>query len=408
MFEKPIMVIDSQKIYKILLLSVLLIIYILICAETDIFIPSFPEMINYFGLEENKVQLVLITNSVAMCFSSLIVGPISDVIGRRKTLLIGLLLLFIASIICALVSNFKVFLLSRFIQGAGASVPLIISTALIFESNDLEDTTKIFTFSNAAIAFFIALAPIFGGYMTMQYGWRVNFIFIAVLGGISLLIALLIVKETLPQTQRKEINFQETFLNYKKIIMHKHFILYNLIASFPMIVFMIYVSNISIIFINHLSISIINTSYYQASTIFTFIIFSLISTKIIELKGVNFIIKLGFVIIVIFTYIFYIFADYISNFATYITIIVNCITIGGAFIFPGYNSKILSIFPENLGASGAVCMVIRHFLTAILIMFSEYVFDGTIKPVALIIATYLTCILLFKLYIHYIDIIKSA
>ncbi|MGB4190947.1 MAG: MFS transporter, partial [Rickettsiales bacterium] len=110
----------SEKAYQLILLSMVVIIYILVCAEADIYVPAFPQMIKYFDVAENEIQLILSINFIGLFFSGLIAGPLSDSFGRRKVILAGLALLMVSSIILVMLDNFKLLLFWRFIQGIAA------------------------------------------------------------------------------------------------------------------------------------------------------------------------------------------------------------------------------------------------------------------------------------------------
>ena len=117
MIVKPLFRKFSEKTYHLILLSMAIIMYILVCAEADIYVPAFPQMIKYFGVAENEIQLVLSVNFIGLCIAGLIVGPLSDSFGRRKVILFGLGLLMVSSIVLVTLDDFKLLLFWRFIQG---------------------------------------------------------------------------------------------------------------------------------------------------------------------------------------------------------------------------------------------------------------------------------------------------
>lgn len=59
----------SAKTYDIALLSLVTIMYIALCAEADMYVPAFPQMINYFGVHENHIQLILSINFGGFMYS---------------------------------------------------------------------------------------------------------------------------------------------------------------------------------------------------------------------------------------------------------------------------------------------------------------------------------------------------
>ncbi len=77
----------SAKAAELWLLALVALMFIAMCAEADMYVPAFPEMVQYFSTTEDKIQLILSLNFVGLCIASLICGPLSDAFGRRRILL---------------------------------------------------------------------------------------------------------------------------------------------------------------------------------------------------------------------------------------------------------------------------------------------------------------------------------
>jgi MFS transporter, DHA1 family, multidrug resistance protein len=77
-----------DRIKEIKYLSVIIIIFIAACIETDIYLPAFPDMMKAFSVSESAIQGLLTWNFVGICISGPFYGPISDSFGRKKPLLV--------------------------------------------------------------------------------------------------------------------------------------------------------------------------------------------------------------------------------------------------------------------------------------------------------------------------------
>ncbi len=115
MLENPVIKNISSKMSDIALLTLVILMFVALCAEADIYVPSFPEMIKYFGVGENQIQLILSINFAGLCIASLVSGPLSDSFGRRKILVYGLLVFFISSVGCVFATKFNTMIFWRFI-----------------------------------------------------------------------------------------------------------------------------------------------------------------------------------------------------------------------------------------------------------------------------------------------------
>jgi hypothetical protein len=150
----------------------------------------------------------------------------------------------------------------------------------------------------------------------------------------------------------------------------------------------VYVANLSVIFINHLGISLAHFSYYQATTAATFVIFSLLSVKLIAAKGIDYTKNLGgFLALIGSIGIFYISQVDFKD-VNIICLSMAFIAAGGAMMVSTFGLKAISIFPNMNGTAMAMMTAVRQLLASGLVMLSELFFDGTIIPVAIIIFVY--------------------
>jgi MFS transporter, DHA1 family, multidrug resistance protein len=215
MLEKPVFNHLSTKAYDLALIVLVTIMYIALCAEADIYVPAFPDMINFFDVAENQIQLILSINFFGLCVSGLVVGPLSDSFGRRKVLLLGLALFVLSSLGCTLTNEFMPMLFFRLLQGIAASVPMVIGVAAFLDRYSQEKAGKLIGIVNSVISASMAGAPIAGAWLNQVFNWRANFVVILMLATISFLGTLFFIVETLPKQNRKafKLNGIETIIS---------------------------------------------------------------------------------------------------------------------------------------------------------------------------------------------------
>jgi DHA1 family bicyclomycin/chloramphenicol resistance-like MFS transporter len=385
MFIQPLFPNLPTKISDFILISLVTLMYVTLCAEADMYVPAFPQMIEYFGVAEYKIQLILSLNFVGLCVAGLVIGPLSDAYGRRKVLFGGLLLFVISSIGCVLAETFPPMLFWRFIQGIAASVPMVVSAALFFDKYSLERASKLIAVANSVISASMAGAPIVGAWVSELFDWRANFIIILALGLISFLGVVLFIGETLPENKRKEFKPKSILKDYITISKSFTFMVYSTMAVMTFSAIVVYIANLSVIFINHLGMSLEVFSYYQASTMATFIVVSLFSVKLISKYGIDGTKDLG-TVICLFGVIGLLIVSLIDESA------VNLICLSMAFFAAGsamiggtFGAKAMEIFPHMNGTALAMMTAIRQLLASGLVILSEIFFDGTIVPVAILV-----------------------
>ena len=99
--------------------------------STDMYMPSLPKMADYFGATAALVNMTMVAFFISMSAGMLIMGPLSDRSGRKKILMISLLLYIGASVFCVVTSSVYILILMRAIQGVGAGGMVSLSIAII-------------------------------------------------------------------------------------------------------------------------------------------------------------------------------------------------------------------------------------------------------------------------------------
>ena len=97
---------------------------------TDMYLPSLPAMQAYFKTSVSWVQLGLTFSMLGLALGQLIFGPLSDRQGRRKPLIISMILFVIATLFCIFAPNIETFVILRFVQGVAASGGIVISRSI--------------------------------------------------------------------------------------------------------------------------------------------------------------------------------------------------------------------------------------------------------------------------------------
>ncbi len=179
----------GKKIHSKYLLLII-IIFVAACIETDIYLPAFPDMMTWFGVTEGQIQSLLTWNFIGICIAGPFYGPISDSIGRKRPLLIALTLFFIGSIITIFAGNINQMLIGRVFQGIGSGGCFTLGTAILFDAFQKEKAIKALNQLNLIIPVIMALAPLLGGYLNLTFGFRSNFLCIALFVLISLILSI--------------------------------------------------------------------------------------------------------------------------------------------------------------------------------------------------------------------------
>jgi MFS transporter, DHA1 family, multidrug resistance protein len=403
MINTPIIKNLPLSLYNFILFMIVTFVYMSLCAEVDIYIPSFTQMISYFGVEENQIQLTISLNLAILSISGLVTGPLSDAYGRRKTLLMGMVLFLISSLGCVLSHDFSTLLVWRALQGVTAAFPMVIVGATFYDHFSTEKAARYIGLSNGLISVFIVGAPILGAFISLYYGWRGNFLAIFLMVCFSFLLIILFLEETKSGEKKYTFNIVSIWKTYLSLLSHPTFIIFLIMANLPFICITVYIANSSVILVNHIGLTLESFAYYQAATMSVFIIFSFFTNKLIAMKGTDFSQNLGIYIMGLGALsILWVGASYHMS-AFKICCCISLISAGGALLTGVFNAKAMAIFPDNKGSALAMIAAARQILTAILISICEIYFDGTIFPVSLVISVSI----LFSFFMYGVFLLHS-
>jgi len=142
---------------------------------TDIYTPSMPTLSIEFHVHSDAIQKTItffLLGAVLSCFIS---GSLADHYGKRKILLYGLALAVGGSFLAVFCTTLNQLLLARFLQGLGGVIGNVVGLAIIHDHMSEQRATQLFGVIGFYLASIPALAPILGGFLTDNLGWRSNF-----------------------------------------------------------------------------------------------------------------------------------------------------------------------------------------------------------------------------------------
>ncbi|AZL16232.1 MFS transporter [Rickettsiales endosymbiont of Stachyamoeba lipophora] len=377
--------INNKRLRNTVVLFLVTFFEIIACLETDINVPSFPNMIDYFGINPADIHWVVAINMVGICLASWVVGPLSDTIGRRKVLLFSGVFFLIGSIIAVNTTDFSILLLARFIQGIGCSSYFVICSAVIFDLYDKKQAVVITGYLGSLITIFLAIAPIVGNYININYGWRMNFILILFLAIIAFFLSLFFMEESLADEKKAKWKFKRLFQDYYSIFSNLQGMKNLNIIGISLSVFITYIVNLSVIFVDNLHVSQESYGYHQGIIMFIFALCSLFTGKIVVRLGFKIVKAASHLLTTLGSSLLIIVALNFATDANLITLSMILFTIGYSFIMNLAFVEYMSCYPQNSGAASSLNTTYRLILNAIILVVVSMNYNGTILPVAICI-----------------------
>ncbi|SDD56623.1 MFS transporter, DHA1 family, bicyclomycin/chloramphenicol resistance protein [Paenibacillus sp. UNCCL117] len=189
----------------------------------DMYLPSFPEIAAEFGTQASLVQLSLTACLLGLAVGQLVMGTLSDVMGRRKPLLLAMILYAAASLICAIAPSIGFFIAVRFIQGFAAAAGIVISRAIVRDVYSGHELTKFFSLLMLVGNLGPLLAPVAGSGVIAVTAWNGVFLFLGLAGLLLVMATVWKLDETLPEEKRVSSNLLELIGNFKSLMKDRQF-----------------------------------------------------------------------------------------------------------------------------------------------------------------------------------------
>ncbi|MBI0577246.1 multidrug effflux MFS transporter [Neobacillus cucumis] len=208
----------------------------------DMYLPALPNIAKDFQSNPSVVQLSLSFFVIGLASGQLFAGPISDISGRRKPLLIGLITYFIASLLCVFSPSIWGLIILRLIQGLAGSAGIVISRAIVRDLYTGSELTKFFALLALVNGLAPILAPVAGAQLLKFVPWQGVFIVLSVIGIVMFFVVLFGLPETLQEEKRSSGGVKNTYHTFLKLILDRRFMGYALAQGLVFAAMFAYIS----------------------------------------------------------------------------------------------------------------------------------------------------------------------
>lgn len=221
----------------------------------DMYLPAFPAIEKGLGTNVSSAQMTLTVYFIAFGVAQLFYGPFSDQVGRKPPLYLGLSIFAIGTVGCALSPTIEWLLVSRFVQGIGGAVVMVVPRAIIRDMYTGPQATRLMAMVMLVISVSPMLAPLAGSWLILLADWRAIFWVLFAATIISLLITGYMQPETLEKHNRVPVNVRSLFRGCRHLLTDPVFMGVTFIGGFGLASFFVFVANASFIYTGQFGLS---------------------------------------------------------------------------------------------------------------------------------------------------------
>lgn len=205
---------------------------VLICGvaalSINMFLPSLAAMALYFETDYAVMQFAVSGYLATTAILQLVIGPLSDLFGRRPVLLCGLAIMVVATIICALAPNITIFMIGRMLQAVISSA-FVLSRAIVRDMVPAEQAASMIGYVTMGMSVVPMVGPTIGGFINEFASWQANFLLLAVCSMAAFALIFFDLGET---NHQKSASFSAQFRAWPQLLRSTRFWGYALTSTF--------------------------------------------------------------------------------------------------------------------------------------------------------------------------------
>lgn len=251
----------------------------------DTYLSSIPTIARSIATEIDLIQLTVSVYLFTFALFQLFFGPMSDSLGRRKIILIGLFLYIAGSVFCALANTFEMLMLGRVIQASGGAAVAVCVPALVSDSFAKELFSKAMSYVFLVMALAPLIAPIIGGFILVAFDWHYIFLFLALMGLIAMVLFGKCIPETLPQEKRTPFSLRQIIKAYRRLLMNRGVVGHILAGAFHFGGLMCLVTGSAFVYIELYHIEEVNFGFLFGIGVVGMVLMTTINSQLVERLG---------------------------------------------------------------------------------------------------------------------------
>lgn len=208
----------------------------------DTYLPALPELSRQLGATDAQAQATITGLLIGLGLGQLIIGPLSDSIGRRKPLLAGLVVHAMMSVLCALAPSIGLLTVTRTLQGLAGAAVAVVAMAVVRDLFSGIRAAQLLSRLVLVLGVAPILAPSLGSALLSLTSWRGIFVVLAVIALGMLVLAFVALPETLPVERRRPVSVTGSLRAYGTLFRDRLFVVMVLVAGLMFATLFAYIS----------------------------------------------------------------------------------------------------------------------------------------------------------------------
>lgn len=257
-------------------------------------LPSMRDWPAFFSADQASVQLTFSLYVAAYGGLQLVYGPLSDRLGRKPILLLGLSLALAGSLLAALAPNLTLLVLARALQGAGSAAGMVVGRAMVQDLFHGAERTRMMAYIGMTMGLCPPLATLLGGQLHVRLGWQANFVLMALMALVLLVSAWRVLPARVAAPpQATEVHWLRKLLDaYARLMREPAFLLYVTILATSTATFYTFLAGAPLV-LGGYGVGPAQIGWYIMAIPFPYIVGNVLTSRLIHRVGDRGLMHLG-------------------------------------------------------------------------------------------------------------------
>lgn len=352
----------------------------------DMYLPGLPAIALDLESDAAGGQLTIASFLFGLAVGQIIYGPLSDRIGRRPPLTIGISLFVVVSIGCTFATSIEALIGLRFLQALGASVGMVIARAVIADLFEGQEAARMFSLVTLVFGLAPILAPLIGGWMLLVMDWRAIFWVLALFGGAVLTAALMRLEESRSKETEGRAREESPLRAYLAVMRQKRLIGFGLAGSFGGSCMLTYIAASPSLLIETYGIAPENYGYIFGLNAIGFVAAAQVNRHFLIRHSIERLLMLGLTGALVASLIMLIAAITYTSGSLAILVPLFVVITSLGFILPNGVAGAMAVDRQRSGTTGALVGCLQFIVGSIGAVCVGIFYDGSALPMAATIA----------------------
>lgn len=360
--------------------------------STDFYLPSLPDIATVMGTTTSGAQATLSSFLFGFAAGQIFWGPLSDRLGRKPVLYLGLALFLMATAACALSPTIDSLIAARFLQALGASGPIVLGRAMVRDLYDGPRAGRELSRMGMIMGLVPAVAPVAGGLLHDLYGWRSTFFATFSIGVIVLIAVFLFMPETIRTRSSEPLSLVSIIRGFGVLLKNRAYRVYAGLTSLAYAGLFSFISGSSFVLIGVYRLSPLAYGFSFAFGVLGFITGTIIAQKYVGRLGLDRVIGLGTLCLagggmIMLASVWLVGQQPGLAPSLAITLPMAIYALGVGLVMPQAMASAMMPFPERAGAASSFVGLCQMSLSALVGLGVGLLLTGSALPLPAVIAS---------------------